>query len=335
MANSSFGGSVKLQGESEYRQALSQISQSLKVVSSEMKATASSFTVGDTSMQQLSQKSKDLSSALEKQKQALTTLKTQLAQMEQEYSKNTTTHNQLLASYDKEKAKLNEIGNTLGKSSNEYKEQEQAVNKLAVEVQKSTSSYNAQTKALNDMKIKTANAENTVNQTAQAIDKLGKETEETSEQVKKAGDGFTVFKGILSNLGTQAINTAINGLKKMGSSVIDIGKQSIEAYGNFEQLTGGVETLFKNSADIVKNYANNAYASAGMSANQYMENVTGFSASMINSLGGDTKKAAELSNQAIIDMSDNANKMGTDMASIQNAYQGFAKGNYTINLMSA
>ena len=102
---------------------------------------------------------------------------------------------------------------------------------------------------------------------------------------------------------------------------------------HLEQNIGGVETLFKTSADTIKNYAANAYKTAGLSANEYMETVTSFSASLIQSLGGDTEKAAEYANIAITDMSDNANKMGTSMESIQNAYQGFAKQNYTIKFI--
>lgn len=107
-------------------------------------------------------------------------------------------------------------------------------------------------------------------------------------------------------------------------------KQSIDGYGEYEQLVGGVETLFKSSADAVMNYANNAYKSAGLSANQYMETVTGFAASLLQSLGGDTEAAADKADLALTDMADNANKMGTAMESIQNAYQGFAKQNYTM-----
>lgn len=107
-------------------------------------------------------------------------------------------------------------------------------------------------------------------------------------------------------------------------------KESILAGADLQQSLGGVETLFKDSADTVKEYAAQAYKNAGVSANTYMETVTSFSASLLQSLGGDTAKAAESANQAMIDMSDNANKMGTDMQSIQTAYQGFAKQNYTM-----
>lgn len=115
-----------------------------------------------------------------------------------------------------------------------------------------------------------------------------------------------------------------------GAAAIAITKQAVENYGEYEQLVGGVETLFKSSADTVMQYAENAYKTAGMSANEYMTTVTAFSASLLQSMGGDTDAAAEKANLAITDMSDNANKMGSSMESIQNAYQGFAKQNYTM-----
>ena len=115
-----------------------------------------------------------------------------------------------------------------------------------------------------------------------------------------------------------------------GTAVVAIGKQAVEQYAEYEQLVGGVETLFKQSADTVMGYAENAYKTAGLSANEYMNTVTSFSASLLQSLGGDTEAAAKYADMAITDMSDNANKMGTSMEMIQNAYQGFAKQNYTM-----
>lgn len=111
-------------------------------------------------------------------------------------------------------------------------------------------------------------------------------------------------------------------------------KNSIENYAEYEQLVGGVETLFKDSSNKVMEYAENAYKTAGMSANEYMSTITGFSASLLQGLGGDTAKAAEIGNKAVIDMSDNAAKMGTSMEMIQNAYAGFSKANFTIKSMS-
>lgn len=114
------------------------------------------------------------------------------------------------------------------------------------------------------------------------------------------------------------------------AATVAIVKSSVDAFAEYEQLVGGVETLFKGSSKKLIEYANQAYKTAGLSANQYMATVTGFSASLLQSLDGDTEKAADIANQALIDMSDNANKMGTSMESIQYAYQGFAKQNYTM-----
>lgn len=120
-----------------------------------------------------------------------------------------------------------------------------------------------------------------------------------------------------------------------GAAIIaaGIGKAfaaSLRAGGELEQSIGGVETLFRGSADKVKRYAQDAYKTAGVSANDYMQNVTSFAASLLQSTAGDTEKAADIANMAMTDMSDNANKMGTSMQSIQDAYQGFAKQNYTM-----
>ena len=141
------------------------------------------------------------------------------------------------------------------------------------------------------------------------------------------------FKSAMSGLGKVAQAAAKGiavGVGAAATAIGAIGVQAVKACGDYEQLVGGVETLFKDSAGVVENYANQAYQTAGKSANQYMNTVTSFSASLLQSLGGDTAKAAEYGNQAVIDMSDNANKMGTSIEMIQNAYQGFAKQNYTM-----
>ncbi len=121
-----------------------------------------------------------------------------------------------------------------------------------------------------------------------------------------------------------------DAIKGVISKTIELGKSAISSYADLEQNIGGVETLFKNSSQKVIDNANKAYKTAGMSANNYMSTVTGFSASLLQSLSGDTEKAAEVADMALIDMADNANKMGTFMESIQFAYQGFAKQNYTM-----
>lgn len=147
--------------------------------------------------------------------------------------------------------------------------------------------------------------------------------EDASEKTSSFADKLKTGLATAAKVGTAAIGAASAGIAALT-------KSSIDGYAEYEQLVGGVETLFKQSADVVQQYADNAYKTAGMSANEYMETVTSFSASLLQSLDGDTAAAAEKANLAITDMSDNANKMGTSMEMIQNAYNGFAKQNYTM-----
>lgn len=148
------------------------------------------------------------------------------------------------------------------------------------------------------------------------IDDVGKKTSSLGSKVSKG-------LGVTAKVVGAAVSAAAGGVAALETA-------ATKSYGDYEQLVGGVETLFKESQGVVMEYANNAYKTAGLSANEYMETVTGFSASLLQSLGGDTEKAAKYADMAITDMSDNANKMGTDMSSIQYAYQGFAKQNYTM-----
>lgn len=326
----SFGGKIELTGESEYRQALTKISQNLRVVSAEMKATSTGFASGDKSTKDLTNASKTLNEALSKQKSALESIKKDMAEMQSKYAEAEAKHSKLVSTYEKEKSKLAELESTLGKSSTEYAKQEKVVASLESEVAKSTTEFNKYTKNLNDMRIKTANAEATSNKTAKTLNELGKKTQESGEKAKISSTGFTVMKGVLANLASSAITSALNGIRQLGGTVVNVGKQALDSYGDYEQLVGGVDTLFGKSSKKVQEYASNAYKTAGLSANEYMDTVTSFSASLLQGLNGDTKKASKVANLAVTDMSDNANKMGTDMKSIQNAYQGFAKQNYTM-----
>ena len=162
----------------------------------------------------------------------------------------------------------------------------------------------------------------------QAVIRL--DSDQFENGVKKAEkSGSSLATSLKSGLAT----AAKVGAAAVGTAATAIGALTTAAvnnYAEYEQLVGGVETLFKNSADTVMGYAENAYKTAGLSANEYMETVTSFSASLLQSLDGDTKAAASAADMAITDMADNANKMGTSMESIQYAYAGFAKGNMTM-----
>ena len=162
------------------------------------------------------------------------------------------------------------------------------------------------------------------------VARIGLDTREYEDGLSEASRNGESFAAKLKNGFGVAAKVGGAAIAATATAVAALTKSAVEAYANYEQLVGGVETLFKDNADQVQMYAANAYQTAGLSANAYMETVTSFSASLLQSLGGDTAKAAEYADLAITDMSDNANKMGTDMESIQYAYQGFAKQNYTM-----
>lgn len=339
-----FGGAVKLTGESEYRQALTRISQNLREVGSQMKVVSSQYAKSDTSQAALTARTEALNNKMTAQKEKLSVLNAQYRAMSAQYTANNTKHKELVASYDAEKQKLTQIEATLGKTSPEYQAQAKVVANLARDVDKSSAAVNSNEIAMSKMRVQMNNAQADINKTdaeikslspdmdkaGKAASELGEETAKSGRQAQEASGGYTVFKNVIANLASSAIGAAVNGLKNLGAAVLNVGKQAIEAYSQNEQLVGGVQTLFEDSAGIVQDYANNAYKAAGMSANEYMDTVTSFTASLIQSLGGDTKAAAELGNTAVQDMSDNANKMGTDISSIQQTYQSLARGNYAM-----
>lgn len=174
--------------------------------------------------------------------------------------------------------------------------------------------------------------------------KISLDSSEYEKGLKDAKSSTGGLTGVFEKVGSVAstigkgVFTVAKNVVKVSAAATTAGAAAVSAltglaingYADYEQLVGGVETLYKNSAATVEKYAANAYKTAGLSANEYMNTATTFAAALVSSLGGDTEKAAELANTAIGDMSDNANKMGTDMTDIQNAYNGFSKQNYTM-----
>lgn len=326
-----FGGGVKLTGEKDYRAALTAITRNLKEVSSEMNRVTSSFDANDDSAATLEQQQKELSAIYDKQQSELSKLSSTYDSMDQTLEASKKNTQDLTKELNDEKAKLSDIEKASGKTSKEYQEQAKKVKDLENSVKASENENQRMAKAMQDVRIKMNETETACNRTKQQIDNLGKATKEAGENAQEANGGWSIFKGVVANLATSAIQSAINGLKQLGQAALDIGKQALSSYSDYEQLKGGVETLFgDDTAKIVERNAQNAFKTAGLSANQYMETVTSFSASLLKSVGGDTEKAAKIADKAITDMADNANKMGTSIDSIQNAYAGFAKGNYTM-----
>ena len=224
--------------------------------------------------------------------------------------------------------------NSLGE---QYESASKEVDDLTKQFNRSVQETGETSKETQELAAKLAEAEKEAGSLKKEMDRLGKSLGDTGDEAEKAKEkagGFgSAWKKALTKL-KPAAAAAVKGLAAVtavaAAAFGAVVKQSVEDYSDYEQLVGGVETLFKSSSDKVIAYANNAYKTAGLSANAYMETVTSFSASLLQGLGGDTEAAAVIADQAITDMSDNANKMGTDMEMIQNAYQGFAKQNYTM-----
>lgn len=368
-----FGGAVKLTGESEYKRALKQINQTLKETTADLKLVTAQYNNNDKSIASLTAKENALNKQYETQAKKVSLIKSQYAELSAQYEKNKANHDSLTKSLETETQKLKDIEAESGKTSKEYQSQAQVVSKLSSDLAKSSSNIEQNETALSKMRVELTNSTTSMVKTENELENLDKSLKDGADSSTSLGDeiegagkkaeesangGFTVFKGVLADLTSSAIQTAISGLKSLGDSVVDIAKSSISSYADYEQLVGGVETLFgtqgltmeeyakrvgKTTSEVAGEYSRlenaeritlansqKAFKTAGMSANEYMETVTSFSASLISSLDGDTFKATQVSDRAIQDMSDNANKFGTDIGSIQNAYQGFAKQNYTM-----
>lgn len=286
-----FGLKIGLEGEKEFKKALTEINQSFKVLGSEMKLVESQFSKNDRSVESLAARNQVLNKEIEAQKQKIETLKSALANAAESFGEN-----------------------------------DRRTQAWQIQLN------NAQA-ALNGMERELADNESAMDALGKEMNDTGDSADNLEEELDDAGDAADDSEGKFSKLGgtLKTVGVAMGAcVAAAAAAAVALGKSVVEAYGEYEQLVGGVDTLFKDSSKQLQDYANNAYKTAGMSANDYMETVTGFSASLIQSLGGDTEAAVKYADMAITDMADNANKMGTDIGLIQNAYQGFAKQNYTM-----
>lgn len=215
----------------------------------------------------------------------------------------------LSAAYDSSKAKVASLTEEFNKSVKESGASSEKTQELA--------------RKLREAEAASEQAKGDLDAYAASVKKTGKETDETAQKTSGFADVLKKGLATAAKVGAAAVAAA-------SAAVVALTKQSLDGYAEYEQLAGGVETLFKTSSDVVMEYANNAYKTSGLSANKYMETVTSFSASLLQSLGGDTEAAAKYADMAVTDMADNSNKFGTSMESVENAYQGFAKQNFTM-----
>ena len=286
-----FGLKIGLEGEKEFKKALTEINQSFKVLGSEMKLVESQFSKNDDSADALAARHKVLTEQVESQRKKVEMLKQALANAAESFGEN-----------------------------------DRRTQAWQIQLN------NAQA-ALNGMERELSDNEEAMDRLGKEMDDTGDSADDLEEELDDAGDAADDSEGKFSKLGgtLKTVGVAMGAcVAAAAAAAVSLGKAVIEAYGEYEQLVGGVDTLFQESSGKLQEYAANAYKTAGMSANDYMSTVTSFSASLIQSLGGDTEAAVKYADMAITDMADNANKMGTDIGLIQNAYQGFAKQNYTM-----
>ena len=315
----SFGLKIGLEGEKEFKSALASINQSFKVLGSEMKLVESQFDKNDNSMQALTARNEVLQKSIDAQKQKIETLRSALANAAESFGENDRRTQNWKIQLNNAQAELN---------------------KMEKELNANTSALDSTGKEMDGV--------------AKSADDMGDDIEDAGKSAEKSESKFSGLGSVLKGIGAAMVAVGVAAT----AMAVKLGKEVISAYADYEQLVGGVKTLFGTETSSVEEYAKSvgksvdevrdeynsllnaqqkvmndadaAYKTAGLSANEYMETVTSFSASLIASLNGDTEAAANKANQAIIDMADNANKMGTDMSMIQSAYQGFAKQNYTM-----
>lgn len=292
---SDVGVKLGVDGEKAFRDSINAVNAQIKALGAEMTAVTATFAKNADSQQALAAKNAVLGNSIDATKSKVSVLTKEIAS---------------------QKEKLDGLGEALEKAGREFGEN----SKQAISAQ---NEYNKQSKKVSDLTAQLHRAEAELANMDQAVEENKNKMSSWGDGWKGAGEKLKAGLAATAAAATAAITAA-------SAAVGALAKSSLDAFASYEQLTGGVETLFKESSDTVMSYADNAYKTAGLSANQYMEAVTGFSASLLQSLGGDTEKAAQTADMAMTDMADNANKMGTAMDSIQNAYQGFAKQNYTM-----
>ena len=279
-----FGLKIGLEGEREFKKALADINRSFKVLGSEMKLITSEFSKNDKSVQALSARNSVLNKEIEAQKQKIETLKAALDNAAASFGENDRRTQNWQIQLNNAKAALNGM--------------EQELNDNNEALREAGKNYDDAEKSLSDMDKEMDDVTDSADDMGEKIEDAGDSADKSEGKFRKLG---SVLKGIGAAMGAVVVAA--------GAAAVKLGKEVISSFADYEQLVGGVDTLFKESSGKLQDYAANAYKTAGLSANEYMETVTGFSASLIQSLGGDTEKAVKYADMAITDMSDNANKM--------------------------
>ncbi|MDC9367151.1 phage tail tape measure protein [Clostridioides difficile] len=275
-----FGGAVKLTGESEYRAALKQITQNLKEVSSEMKVVTSLYGKNDTSAAALTAKQDVLNKKLTEQKNKLSTLKAEYKAMQTQYDANAKKHDNLVKTYNEESAKLKQLEMTVGTTSDEYKQQEKVVAELEKELMKSSAAQSANEKSMSQMRIEMNNAEADINKTTRELDSLedalnesseagddlGDAMEDAGQSAESASGGFTVMKGILADLASNAIQMCVSAMKDFVTQSVEVGKNFDSAMSEVSAISGATGKDLQMLRDTAKEFGSTTMFSASEAA---------------------------------------------------------------------
>lgn len=344
MATRTISTKLQLDGEAEYRASLKNINSELGTLKSELKLTESQFAGHLNSYAALSAKGETLAGMYDQQEKKLAAINKILSEAKDAQSK---FGNEVQSAKDKiakTEAALNALADAEGDTSEQQAKLTAELEKYKTELATAEANQQKATEAVNKYQTQANSAEAELNklgneidennkcmdEAAKSSDKCADSVDKYSGKVKKADEDTEKFSEKLKTGLVAGATAAAAAFAAISAAAVKLGVEVVTAYADYEQLVGGVETLFQDSSGKVLDYANNAYKTAGLSANEYMETVTSFSASLLSSLGGDTEKAADYADKAITDMSDNANKMGSDMDSIMNAYKGFSKQTFTM-----
>ena len=258
-----FGLKIGLEGEKEFKKAIADINLSFKVLGSEMKLVSSEFGKNDTSMQAVAARSEVLNKQIDAQKQKIEVLRQALKNASESFEENDRRTQSWQIQLNNAEAALNDMerelkanNDALSEANDGYTDAEKSVSKMADEM----------------------------DDAAKNAGDMGGQIDDAGEKAERSGGKFEKLGSVLKGIGTAM------GAVAAGAAAVKLGKEVISAYADYEQLVGGVDTLFKDNSKELQSYAANAYKTAGLSANEYMETVTSFSASLIQSLGGDTKR---------------------------------------------
>ena len=352
---------------SQFKRGLQDAQRQIKLANAEFQKASAGMDKWSDSAEGISAKIKQLESVFDAENQKLALQKQRLAEVEKEQGANSAGADELRIAIAKQEASIAKTQKSLEYFNNQLVKVNKSEKESNTELSKLTSTIDQQQNAVNDLKKEYADAVLTYGKNSKEARSLGKDIEKLSsdmvnnrnkvddatasadkfdKSISDAGDatedagkqaneasngGFTVLKGVMANLASSAITAVVSGLKNVTGELINMGKQAVQAYADYEQLQGGIVTMFEDLAWDVEQNANNAFKTTGMSANEYMETVMSFSASLNQSLQkteGNIARSADVADGIISDMADNASKMGTDIQSIQTAYANFAKGQF-------